>query len=65
MDPFFTTKEVGKGTGQGLAITHNIVVTKHGGAIDFESEPGKGTTFVVRVPFGAPPSSRSAPGGLS
>ena len=53
-DPFFTTKEVGKGTGQGLAITHNIVVTKHGGSIDFESEVGKGTTFVVRVPFGTP-----------
>ena len=51
-DPFFTTKEVGKGTGQGLAITHNIVVAKHGGSIDFESEPGKGTTFIVRVPFG-------------
>ncbi len=50
-DPFFTTKEVGKGTGQGLAITHNIVVVKHGGSIDFESEPGLGTTFIVRVPF--------------
>ena len=64
-DPFFTTKEVGKGTGQGLAITHNIVVTKHGGAIDFESEPGKGSTFVVRVPFGSPPPTRGAPGELS
>jgi PAS domain S-box-containing protein len=52
-DPFFTTKEVGKGTGQGLAITHNIVVVKHGGSIDFDSELGKGTTFVVRVPFSA------------
>ncbi len=50
-DPFFTTKEVGKGTGQGLAITHNIVVVKHGGSIDFESEPGLGTTFTVRIPF--------------
>ena len=51
-DPFFTTKEVGKGTGQGLAITHNIVVTKHGGTIDFDSVPGEGSTFTVRVPFG-------------
>jgi len=65
-DPFFTTKEVGKGTGQGLAITHNIVVAKHGGTIDFESEPGQGTTFVVRVPFGgrdlSPETSGDAPG---
>lgn len=50
-DPFFTTKEVGKGTGQGLAITHNIVVEKHGGSITFETEEGKGTTFVVRLPI--------------
>jgi two-component system, NtrC family, sensor kinase len=60
-DPFFTTKEVGKGTGQGLAITHNIVVTKHGGTIDFESELGKGTTFVVRVPFGARDTAEDTP----
>ena len=52
-NPFFTTKPVGKGTGQGLAITHNIVVAKHQGAIDFESEVGKGTTFIVTLPIGA------------
>jgi PAS domain S-box-containing protein len=61
-DPFFTTKEVGKGTGQGLAITHNIVVTKHGGTIDFESVPGEGSTFTVRVPFGAHVAAPAAPG---
>ena len=49
-DPFFTTKPVGKGTGQGLAIAYSVVVDKHGGTIDFESEEGVGTTFVVRLP---------------
>jgi two-component system, NtrC family, sensor kinase len=47
--PFFTTKAVGKGTGQGLAIVHSVV-TKHGGTVDFETESGKGTTFIVRIP---------------
>ncbi|MCD6335602.1 MAG: response regulator [Candidatus Latescibacteria bacterium] len=50
-DPFFTTKEVGKGTGQGLAIAHNVVVQKHGGTITFETETGKGTTFIIRLPI--------------
>ncbi len=52
-NPFFTTKEVGKGTGQGLAICRDIVVNKHGGQIFFETEMGKGTTFVVRLPLDA------------
>lgn len=51
-DPFFTTKEPGKGTGQGLAISHAIVTKKHGGSIAVESELGKGTTFILRLPFG-------------
>jgi PAS domain S-box-containing protein len=50
-DPFFTTKAVGKGTGQGLAITHNVVVEKHGGTIKVESTPGLGTTFIIRLPL--------------
>ncbi|MDZ7620589.1 MAG: ATP-binding protein [Patescibacteria group bacterium] len=51
-DPFFTTKEVGKGTGQGLAIAQDIVVNKHRGKISFDSSPGRGTTFTVRLPYG-------------
>ncbi len=50
-DPFFTTKGIGKGTGQGLAIARSVVVDKHGGTIGFESEVGKGTTFIVRLPI--------------
>jgi PAS domain S-box-containing protein len=49
-DPFFTTKEIGKGTGQGLAIARSVVVDKHGGTIQFETEEGTGTTFIIRLP---------------
>ncbi|MBN1824656.1 MAG: PAS domain-containing protein [Candidatus Eisenbacteria bacterium] len=50
-EPFFTTKEVGKGTGQGLAIARSVIVDKHDGVIRCESEPGVGTTFIVRLPI--------------
>jgi PAS domain S-box-containing protein len=50
-DPFFTTKEVGKGTGQGLAIAHSVIVDKHHGTISLESEVGRGSTFIVRLPL--------------
>lgn len=49
-DPFFTTKEVGRGTGQGLAIARSVVVEKHGGQLSFETEMGRGTTFLIRLP---------------
>lgn len=52
-DPFFTTKEVGKGSGQGLAIAHGVIVNKHQGEFRFESEDGKGTTFIIQLPLEA------------
>ena len=50
-DPFFTTKGVGKGTGQGLAIAYSVIVEKHGGTLQVESEVGRGTTFIIRLPL--------------
>lgn len=50
-DHFFTTKEVGKGTGQGLSIAHAVVVKKHSGTITLDSEVGLGTTFTIRLPI--------------
>ena len=49
-DPFFTTKEVGKGTGLGLSISYGII-EKHKGKIEVNSEPGKGTEFIISVPI--------------
>jgi len=49
-DPFFTTKGVGQGTGQGLTTSY-ATVKKHGGSIVFESETGKGTVFIIRLPI--------------
>ena len=47
-DPFFTTREA---TGQGLTISHSIIVEKHGGTLTFDTEVGKGTTFTIRLPI--------------
>lgn len=49
-DPFFTTKPVGEGTGLGLSIIHGII-KKHGGIIEAQSEPDKGTTFTIHLPM--------------
>ncbi len=48
-DPFFTTKEPGKGTGLGLSVSYSILM-KHGGDIQVESSPGRGTSFHVCLP---------------
>jgi len=55
-DPFFTTRPVGHGTGQGLAIARSIVVEKHGGTLTFEANETQGTTFVIGVPLDPLPS---------
>jgi len=52
-EPFFTTKPVGEGTGQGLSFVYSTIVKKHGGQIRFETETGRGTTFVLRLPLTA------------
>ena len=49
-DTFFTTKDVGKGTGLGLAVARQIVVEKHGGAIEVKSTLSKGTEFILILP---------------
>ncbi|SDL40531.1 PAS domain S-box-containing protein [Maridesulfovibrio ferrireducens] len=50
-NPFFTTKELGKGTGQGLALAYRAIVDGHGGTIDFETVVGEGTVFTVKLPL--------------
>ncbi|CAN5241626.1 hypothetical protein BH11MYX1_BH11MYX1_53290 [soil metagenome] len=59
-DPFFTTKTIGRGSGQGLAIARSVIVDKHHGRLDVESTLGQGTTFTIRLPIeGASPQGRA------
>jgi PAS domain S-box-containing protein len=50
LEPFYTTKKVGEGTGLGLSMAYQIVVDKHGGQLQFDSKEGEGTTFTVKIP---------------
>jgi len=49
--PFFTTKPTGEGTGLGLSLSYDIITKGHGGAMQVESEAGKGTTFTIKIPI--------------
>jgi signal transduction histidine kinase len=60
-DAFYTTKEPGEGTGIGLAISFAIV-REHGGDLDFESRPGDGTEFTIRLPLPVPSPASHFPG---
>jgi signal transduction histidine kinase len=53
-EPFFTTRRNHGGTGLGLHIVFNLVTRRLGGRLLLESEPGKGTTFRIRLPLSAP-----------
>jgi signal transduction histidine kinase len=67
-EPFFTTRPAGSGTGLALSLSYEFVVQSHGGTLTFESEPGKGTTFVMTLPVSgavadASPAVTMADGG--
>jgi signal transduction histidine kinase len=49
-EPFYSTKEAGRGSGLGLSISQRVVA-EHGGTIEVSSEPGEGTSFVVTLPL--------------
>jgi signal transduction histidine kinase len=50
-DPFFTTKPVGKGTGMGMSISHQVITERHKGTLACISAPGQGTEFIIRIPI--------------
>lgn len=53
-EPFFTTKPMGKGSGQGLPLVRNVIIGKHGGRIELDTEVNVGTTFTLRLPLHSP-----------
>jgi signal transduction histidine kinase len=54
-EPFYTTKPPGEGTGLGLALTYDVIVTRHGGSISVDSEDGEGTMITLSLPAATAP----------
>ena len=50
-EPFFTTKPLGEGTGLGLSVSYMIITNNHRGTMEVESEIGKGTNFIIKLPL--------------
>ena len=50
-EPFYTTKEVGVGTGLGLSVSYFIIYDQHKGSMQVVSEPGDGAKFIIRLPL--------------
>jgi two-component system cell cycle sensor histidine kinase/response regulator CckA len=59
LEPFYTTKPIGKGTGMGLAMAY-ATLKAHGGSLDLQSAPGRGTLVTLRLPAGAPAEEAAA-----
>ncbi|MCP4670270.1 MAG: hypothetical protein GY857_03080 [Desulfobacula sp.] len=53
-EPFYTNKSPGSGTGLGLSVSYFIITNNHNGSIKAESEPGKGTRFIIELPILSP-----------
>ncbi|MBE9078322.1 HAMP domain-containing histidine kinase [Romeria aff. gracilis LEGE 07310] len=61
-NPFFTTKPVGKGTGIGMSISHQIVVERHQGKLECRSQLGAGTEFLIQIPIQQPSDAPTGEG---
>ncbi len=59
MEPFFTTKNIGTGTGLGLSVSYFIITDQHNGSMEVFSSPGKGTKFLIRLPISGNPKDSS------